>query len=304
MFWKSVCVIIVVLLAGLGCQTKPTKVYDSIEAKLRKGEKVEVSQISPATVIVDARPSFEYSISHINGSVNIRWDEFTQPVEAFRGLFESDLYFHARRLARMGIGPDTPVIVVGRGPQGGGEEGRVAWTLKYLGVKNVEFMHIDAFDRPRPNQEAPPHLPVPIWKPILEESLIIGKKDFLRKAIILKTEPDAPIIIDVRPGQEYLGKMPQPFPTAVPDLGAVNIPWTEFLSSQGISRTEVKDQLAAIGVTPEKEIIVISNRGVESAAVAMVLRSFGYSKTANMAGGYSELLAEPESASPNKRSKK
>lgn len=283
-----------------GCQTKPTKVYESVEAKIRDGKKATVPG---NTVIVDARPAFEYSLSHINGSVNIRWDEFTQPQEPFRGVFEGDLYFHARRLARMGINPDTAVIVVGRGPQGGGEEGRVAWTLKYLGIKNVEFMHIDAFDRPRPNQEAAPLESKIIWKPVLDDSLLVNRQDFLKKAMAPKTDAQSPLVMDVRPASEYLGKTPQPFAKPIPDLAAINVPWSEFITNQGIARVEVKDQLQAIGITPEKEILVISNRGVESAAVTMVLRNLGYPKVANMAGGYSELLADPEKV-PVKNSKR
>jgi thiosulfate/3-mercaptopyruvate sulfurtransferase len=284
--------VIAIAVGLMACQTKPTKVYESVEAKLRDGQKASVPA---AAIIVDARPAFDYSISHINGSVNIRWDEFTQPQEPYRGVFEGDLYFHARRLARMGITPDTPVIVVGRGIQGGGEEGRVAWTLKYLGVKSVEFMHIDAFERPRPNQEAPTHESKPIWKPSLDESLIVSRQEFLKKALLPRTEgQQVPLVIDVRSASEYLGKTPQPFAKPIPDLAAINVPWSEFITSQGIPRLEVKGQLQAIGISPDKEILVISNRGVESAVVTMVLRNLGYQKVANMAGGYSELLADPD----------
>lgn len=270
-----------------GCQSKPTKIYDSVEARVRDGEKASVTA---QHVIVDARPSFEFSVSNVPGSVNLRWDEFTQPQEPFRGLFEADLFFHTRKLARFGIGPDTPVIVVGRGPQGGGEEGRVAWTLKFLGVKNVSFMHIDSFDRGQLAASVEPRKPAPIWKPQPDETLIIAKPEFLKKVTTPRADLNSPVIMDVRSTAEYLGKVPGPFRQAAPDIGATNIPWTEFITSQGLSRLEIKAQLESTGIHAGREIYVISNRGVESAAVTMVLRQLGYSKAANFAGGYAELI--------------
>ena len=45
-------------------------------------------------------------------------------------------------LARAGIAPDSSVVVLGRGLQGEGEEGRIAWMLAYLGVPNIQFANI------------------------------------------------------------------------------------------------------------------------------------------------------------------
>ncbi len=140
----------------LSCQTKPTKMYESQELKSRLQAMGDIyNNQNIQQVIVDARPAFDFNLSKINGSINLRWEEFTQRDEELRGVFERDLYFHSRRLARYGINPETPVTIVGRGLQGGGEEGRLAWTLKYMGIKNVRFLHIDAFDRSPSVKEAP-----------------------------------------------------------------------------------------------------------------------------------------------------
>jgi thiosulfate/3-mercaptopyruvate sulfurtransferase len=270
------------------CQTIKTKIFQTNSFRV-KDEYKEKIELNSQTVVLDARPAFDYSLSHIPGSVNVRWDEFTQHQEPYRGVFESDLYFHARRLARLGITPDTPVIVVGRGQQGGGEEGRVAWTLKYLGVKNVQFVHIDFFERPNSKEEPAPRENAPSWKPELNESLLANKKDML-KLITAKRDANSPLILDVRPEQEYLGKGSSQYSKKAPDIGAINIPWREFINSQGLVNFELKDRLHAVGLTPERKIITISDRGVESALVTMALRQMGYN-AANYAGGYSELLA-------------
>lgn len=286
------------------CQSKPTQVFQSLEPKIKDSKTpIKLADLPKETVVVDARPAFDYALSHINGSVNIRWDEFTQQEEAFKGLLEADLYFHARRLARLGIGLETPVIVVGRGPQGAGEEGRVAWTLRYLGLKNVSFMHIDSFDRPNTREEAPPRLAQPIWKPEIQESLNAERSDVLKKAMAPRTADQSFVLIDVRPSAEYLGKVKSALGAPPPDLGAINIPWTEFITSKGTTNLEIKERLQNVGVTPEKQIIVLSHRGVESATVALVLRELGYEKAANYSGGFADLMAEPQRVNDKSSSK-
>lgn len=240
------------------------------------------AQITDQTVIVDARPAFDYSLAHINGSLALRWQDFTQREEARKGLLEGDLFFHARRLARMGIDPSTPVIVVGRGPFGEGEEGRVAWTLKYLGLKDVKFVHVDAFKLPHSQAEAAPRPAKPLWKPSLQEDLDIEVKPLLNN-VQKGALAGRPIFIDVRTEKEYLGKGQF---KSVPDLGVINIPWTEFITSQSLPNKEVVAKLETVGITKDKKIILLDEMGVRSAMVTLVLRDLGYSKATNFSGGY------------------
>lgn len=285
------------LLALIGCQTNGTRIYRATPFKVKDEFKDKI-EITSQTIILDARPAFEYSLSHIPGSVNVRWDEFTQHQEPYRGVFENDLYFHARRLARLGISPETPVIVVGRGPQGWGEEGRVAWTLKYLGVENVRFVHIDFFERPNTKDDPPPVENAKMWKPKIDESLLVGKAEML-KLITSPRNQDSALILDVRTAAEYLGKSANEYARKAPDIGAINVPWNEFITQQGLVNKDIKEKLIAVGLTPDRKIINISNRGVESATTTLALRELGFSKSANYAGGYAELLA-PNTKTKNK----
>ena len=274
-----------------GCAQKPTKVYESSPVQAVTGKASEPLAeivITPETVIVDARPAFDYSVAHLSGSINLRPEDFTQREKAFLGLLETDLYFHSRKLARLGISPKTHVLVVGRGLNGGGEEGRVAWTLKYMGVQNVQFASIDNFKLPLINAESEPKAPATLWKPELQESLQISRKEFIKRS--MKPHPDV-VIIDARPVSEYLGKTKQPHLKNVPDIGAINIPWTEFFDVKGRVNLNVKEKLQSVGITENKKLYVIGNQGIESAAVTMALRELGYLQAANFAGGYSELIA-------------
>lgn len=272
------------------CQSAPTKVYESAPAEPKAGS-VAVIKPDDNTVIIDARPSFQYAMAHLNGSQNMQWTDFTQREAPYFGELEKDLFFHARRLARLGIDPSTPVIVVGAGPQGHGEEGRVAWTLKYMGVKNVKFVSIDYFSLPLTNnEEAEPRANKPLWKPQVDESLSVDRKTMV-KLIAKPRTADSPVIIDARSHQEYLGKASTQYSKA-PDIGAINIPWTEFFDSKGLVLPSMKQKLESVGITPNKTLYVISERGVESAAATLALRELGFSKAANFPGGYLELIED------------
>lgn len=276
----------------VACQQAPTKVYQTSPTQTKEGAGKGEIQLSPQTVIVDARPAFEYSVSHLNGSILLRPEDFNQKEEKFRGLLDLDHFTLARRLARLGIGPETPVVVVGRGVQGHGEEGRVAWTFKRLGLHNVRFAAIDYFSIPLSSAEAPPRENVAIWKPEEDESLEVTRTDFLKAVVKPKSPAVGPIvIIDVRPSEEYLGKVSSSQVKTPPDIGAVNIPWTHFFRQNGLLNESVKSKLEAIGITTDKTIYVVANQGQESAAVTLALREMGYAKAANFAGGYVELMA-------------
>jgi thiosulfate/3-mercaptopyruvate sulfurtransferase len=273
-----------ILLLLLGCQLAPTKVYESNSPKTKDSQEIAVTE---QTVFVDARPAFEYSVSHLNGAIPLRPEDFTQRETPFLGLLELDLFSLTRHIARLGIAPDSPVVVVGRGPEGKGEEGRVAWTLKYLGVKNVRYAAVSYFTRPLTASEAPPRPNATIWKPEVDESLVISRAEVIREIKKTHQVSEAPVIVDVRPSDEYLKPK-----AGTPDFGTINIPWTEFLTSKGLPKLEMKAKLEAIGVTANRKVILISNQGIESAAVTLVMRDLGYSKATNFSGGYLELLSK------------
>ena len=67
-----------------------------------------------------------------------------------------DLFKVTRRLALLGISPNKKIVVVGNGAKGEGEEGRLAWTLLYLGIPHVQVVGLEHFKNQLVNTEAPP----------------------------------------------------------------------------------------------------------------------------------------------------
>jgi thiosulfate/3-mercaptopyruvate sulfurtransferase len=273
----------------VACQQVPTKVYQTQSPQTKEADNKAIV-VTDQTIIVDARPAFEYSVAHLNGSLPLRPEDFTQREDRFKGLLDLDHFALTRRLARLGISPESQVVVVGRGLQGRGEEGRVAWTLQRLGVKNVDFAALDFFSIPLSTVEAPPRAPVAMWKPQGDETLEVTRRQFLNDSMKPKMGADAVVIIDVRSSEEYLGKVTSSRAPKAPDMGAINVPWSEFFRQNGLVNESVKDRLQAVGISTGQKIYVISHDGMESAAVTMALRELGFSRAANFAGGYRELL--------------
>lgn len=287
-----------------GCQMRPTKVRETPERKFEGSARLAAPiQITPETVVVDARSAFEYSVAHVPHSLNLQWTDFTVRTDAEnRGVLQSDLGSIARRLARAGLAPTAHVVVVGRGPGGDGEEGRLAWMLAYLGFSNVQFAALDSLKFRMTNiVEETPLKSVPPWKLETVDSLLVTR-DELRYVINHQgveetvsfrsgTKPVLYRIIDVRDADDYLGRRGFGAKNRIPNMGAINIPWKEFFDSNLRPRAEMLAKLSSVGVRPEHRIIVVDEGGLTAASATMALRALGFNNSGLLAGGLVDLLA-------------
>jgi thiosulfate/3-mercaptopyruvate sulfurtransferase len=276
-----------VLLSFSACVAPPTKIYEST-AQQSKGE-AGAPVVRPGAVLIDARPDFEFSVAHAPGAISMHWEDFAQKEYPFFGELDLELFTHARRLARYGVRPFTPVVIIGNGLKGDGAEARLAWTLKYMGLQDVKIVNQKYVSVPRLNGEVPDPVSLPLWKPEIDDTLLVTKDVFesrMKKVDVL----DRPVLIDVRPVASFSGKDKSKFSGKVVD-GAINLPWTEFFEEDGALKVSVIDRLTALHVKKDQLIYLIDEQGVRSAAVTWALRELGYTKSANFAGGYLELLA-------------
>ncbi len=312
-------------VVGLGCQTKPTEIRETLERRFEgSGALVAPIALNESIAVVDARPAFDYSMARIPRSVNFQWSDFSEAEPLKRGWPQRDLFAAARRLARSGIRPETPVVIFGLGKAGQGEEGRLAWFLAYLGVENVQFARFGSvkarltnaippgfedlsFGRRRP--ESPSNetlerdkLPqegtggtvavAPLWKPKLAASLIVTRAE-LKVGSKELADGRRVHLIDVREAKKFLGKSGGVSSRVIPHLEAVNIPWQVFFDEDLRLSRSIAQKLKAIGIEYQDRIIVIDSDGVSSAAVTMALRGLGFSAAGLYAGGYNDLMGNP-----------
>lgn len=271
---KSLVVLFVLILAG--CALSPTKIFQQNEVQ-RKTDLV----LESAGVVIDARPAFKFSLGSVPGALNLDWESFSQQGKNNQGYLDQDLFFIARRLASYGISPNTSVLVLGEATSGSGQEGRLVWMLKYLGVKNVKWDHIDNYRRDSVGVTSPPHESVPVWKPVVDESLSCDLADLVAASKMVSLSP--PIVIDVRSAKEYLADSSQ-----LPAV--INIPWTDMIDAKGRPKRDLKEKMIQMGFKQDTKYFVISNNGLRSAYALMVLRDIGYEKATHFPGGYQALI--------------
>ncbi len=306
--------VVTISIFNFACTQAPTKTYESQpvyrhggKANTDKVGSIDPIEIKPETIVLDARPPFIYSLSHIPGSVNLGWQEFTETNLKRKGILVKDLFSKTRRLARLGIGLESSVVVIGDGKSGKGDEARLAWTLRYLGIKNVEFVGKDYFDQARwvnDRVKTPPKESAPMWKPSFDTSLLVSKeevKKFLVKSRDLKPKDSSKVvegeigaekmtrsrlkIIDCRDSKEYLSDGLN----FSPDVDIVNIEWTEFIDDQGRPDPKIVNKLRNIGIGTGGRIIVLSQSGIESSVVVMTLLKLGIGEVGHVAGGIDEI---------------
>lgn len=95
--------------------------------------------------VLDARDEKAFRRGHLEGAVRVDWTQLRRGVLARRlpareGRLPEDLDELARDFAALGVDAERPVLVCGAGSSGWGEEGRIAWMLRYLGHKDVAVL--------------------------------------------------------------------------------------------------------------------------------------------------------------------
>lgn len=281
---KSLFLLIAAVFLVFGCQHKPTKVVS--EEPVIGGGLTAERLMKGHPVILDVRPSFEFNLAHIPGAINVRWEDFSQQNPKSRGLLLADLFAVARRLSLVGIDPQTKVLVVGKGPQGMGEEGRIAWTLKVLGVQEVYTLLHTSYREMNTHREAPLTQNKPYWKPQVQETLSVDAKSFKSLVSSVPSPEKSVVVVDVRSSQEFsLRNLTQSKGVKAP---VVNIEWREFFDDKGLPRKDVENILASKGISRSSNILFISNHGVRSGAATYALQFLGYQSVSNFSGGYEQ----------------
>ena len=277
----SKLVMLFALSLVISCQQKPTKV--TVQEPLISETLTAEALMKNQPVILDVRPAFEFNLAHAPGAINVRWEDFSQSNPKSRGLLQSDLFALARRLSLVGVSPETKVLVLGKGRLGAGEEGRIAWTLKVLGVKEVYTLLHTSYREMNATKEAPLTQNKPYWKPEVAENLTVDFKEFKN---LTESEKKDAVIVDVRPSQEFALRNL----TQIKGVKAtiVNLDWKDFFDDKGLPAKKIESALTEKGITKDTRVVLISNHGVRSGAATYVLQYLGFKKAQNFAGGYEQ----------------
>lgn len=275
------------LAIATGCQQAPTRAVETGAPRAQDPRSWVAELLSADPVILDVRSPMDFGVGHVPGAVNVQWQDFARSEEGQRGLLPADLFGVARRLALYGISPERPVIVIGWGPMGHGEEGRVAWMLRYLGVRRVTVVPLSFFRAqiPRPGEGTPRNAPV--WKPVLDEGWGISAREFRARVSASRAskqglpgaaEPLAILDVAGRGGKGLSVKPEISTPVLTWD-------WRGLFREDGRMSDDLTTKMEQLGLRPEHEIIVVDAGSVAAAAVVFALRENGFGKARLLMGG-------------------
>lgn len=281
---------VLLLLLMTACQMTPTKVGESSrrEFSLLVDKTKKPLVITEGTVVLDARSSFDYGLNRVENSLHLSWESLAENSQT--GEVLRDKRKLATRLSLLGLQPTTSVVAVGYGLNGKGEEGRLAWTLLYLGFQDVQVAAIELLRNNLTQKPTPPPQNVPVWPVNPREGLQIGLKEFEELAANPKLRREKKIFfVDVRSQSEYFNKTPTKRGPA-PDLNALNIEWKEFYTAMGRPNPAIAAKLLQLGIAPTDRVIIFSEKGVRSGAAAYALLALGFTRVQNFTGGWNQFL--------------
>jgi hypothetical protein len=89
--------------------------------------------IALGATVIEARGSGQKATRPIQNAAPISWQHFSHEDVPIKGRLLDDDMVLTQRLRALGVSKDVPVVVVDDPKLGGGEAGRLTWTLRTLG---------------------------------------------------------------------------------------------------------------------------------------------------------------------------
>lgn len=232
----------------------------------------------PSLRLFDLRPEESYREGHIPGAIHLDLEELRHQVDGVEGmLLPADQF--ARRLGELGV--DHTTWVVAYDGNWGLLAARLVWSLARYGHTGAAILNGGAdrwqeeghpwtqeVARPRPTT----FVPVPRDEHLAERAWLrrqLGRADL--------------VVVDTRtPGEYAQGHLP----------GAVNWDWMNGVpvGSWDAVRDDdgLRTELAARGITPDREVVTYCQSGVRAAHTYLLLRHLGYPRVRNYDGSWAE----------------
>ena len=265
---------------------------------------------NPKVVIVDIRKVEDYRSGHIHGAVSVFYNAWAAKKDNLDNQIPDDDEL-VDLLSSAGISPDSIVVVAGTTESGPDRVNttRVAWTLKYAGVKTVGILNGGfikwAVREQRSLSKDPAKPKAAPYKGKFDKSLLATKDQVMSKM-------GKALIVDVREPEFFSGKNKLPFVAKAGRIaGAVNLPTAQVFEKYPPGEhletccytVKDRDQLknmasGVVGSDLSREIIVYCDTGrVASMWWFLLHEVLGYKNVSNYDGSMQEWSKDPEQKS-------
>jgi thiosulfate/3-mercaptopyruvate sulfurtransferase len=231
--------------------------------------------------IVDIRPADAFAEGHIPGAVQVDLAAFGTIVDGVPGMLIGPDSF-AAIIGELGIDNDMAVVVYDS--NWGMPAARLLWALSYYGHSNNAVLN-GGWDRWEEEGRAISRaitLPTPTRFTPSPTPTLLAELPWLQNHL---DDPNV-VLVDTRTPKEYSdGHLPN----------AINWDWMNGIPVEGWDTVrpadELATELAALGVTPDKEIITYCRSGARASHTHLLLRYLGYPRVRNYDGSWLEWSA-------------
>ena len=250
----------------------------------------------PNLRLIDCDELPAYQRIHIEGAVGLRAHHYLKsPGDSASGpgigvhLMPPEEF--AELMSRHGISNDS--LVVAYDSMGGLYAARLWWALDYYGHSNCKVLNGGFrkwFEEGRAVSLDQPHVARGQFEVRSVREEICATTEQLKLAI---GDGDK-VIWDVRAPAEHTGDDQRQNKHGGHIPGAANLEWLDLTAQPPVRSglllpaEEIARKLAAIGVTPDKQVFTHCQAGIRAAQAVFVLRLMGYPRAANYDGSWSE----------------
>ncbi|MCB9796461.1 MAG: sulfurtransferase [Alphaproteobacteria bacterium] len=246
--------------------------------------------IAEGAAVIDARGPKPWKAGHLPGSRPVAWTSIRDGLLR-TGLLSSDLDTLGHVFSAAGVREDRPVVVYGAAQDGWGEEGRLFWTLEYLGHPDVHVLD-GGYGAWVAAGKAVSTVEDPVAMGLFTPAPRPGRRATLAEVEAALGREDV-VLWDTREAREFAGETPYGEARGGHLPGAVHLWYADLMGPDGTLKPEdeLRAALEARGITPDKQIVPLCTGGVRSGFAYAVLRELGYPQVANYDGSMWEWAA-------------
>ncbi len=228
----------------------------------------------PSILILDARKKKKYDKEHPANAIHVYWSDFSKIQKSEKGELLQHVEI-AKKLGKLGISSEKPIIIVDDALKGWGESGRIAWMLRELGHTDVAIIDggIQALKRAGFPMEKTTVKRQPTSFHVQKAtswSISIDQVAMAKKQNIA--------VVDTREKREYKGWTPYGESRGGHVPGAKHLYYRDLVDKKGMLKGEdaISEMLKRRGITKTTQIAAYCTGGIRSAWMVVVLRQYGY----------------------------
>jgi len=243
-----------------------------------------LAALGSTPLLIDLRPAEQFAAGHLPGAVHLDlWgvsliDTSEAPLRAF-------MWMVGHLFSLRGVSPERAAVVYDT--DSGMRAARAFWFLEYLGHPDVRVLDggFTAWVKHRlpVTTEAQPPVPTD-WHGTPDASRLATWQDVRDRLGRFDTA-----IVDTRSDAEYYAEnVRAKRGGAIP--GAVHLEWTNNLTPEGSYKSPeaLRAMYAALGVTPDREVVTYCQGGYRSSHTYLALRLLGYPRLLSYTGSWKE----------------